>query len=487
MVGIDEPRRLPVTFFVLIGLSVLIGIIAGSKLALQFQNVFYALVLSNVLIAAYLLLLKNMIYGILIYLYSLTYFNYYWRIVLPGLWPDLDIPRLVFVLLWLIFLMEIALGARGCLPRTKAEIAMVFVVLAVIISMTTKGRVQIRQLLNGYAIPYAIFVMAKNVIRRRSDIDKFIYLFVVPLSIYFPVNQMFEHYRLTQFVFPRYILSPNIAGQDIFWGQRTMGVFLQPVATGSVIVSIFILSLYGLSKLKGVIARIVIAFIMVLTPVAVFFTYTRSVYLGFFIGALILAFFSRRMRFYGIIILTMIFLGALANWNNIMSERREVGGLAVEETVQQRLILYQASFAMFRDHPFTGVGYQRFQEVAQPYVRQIRSTILGYREAWMGKNLNMHNHFLDVLTEIGLMGFIPLVLVYYFLFKRLIPARRRPTPAYDSDFVVAVWAVFAQFLCNGMFIETRFFEFMSVFPFLLAGIVVGGQQRLKLYGERGFE
>ncbi len=487
LVTAREARKLPITFFILIALSVFIGAYAGSKAALQFKTLFYGLVLSNVLVAAYLLLIKDMSYGILVYLYSLTFLNFYWRIVLPGKWPDLDIPRLVFVFLWLIFLLEVGLGVRRLLPRTNAEIAMLGVVIAIVISMSTNGVVQIRQLLNGFAIPYAVFVVAKNIFRTEKDINKLVYLVAVPISIYFPVNHIFEHYRMTQFVFPRYILSPQVAGQEIFWGGRTMGVFLQPSATGMATVSIFVLSLYGLSKRGGALAKIVAMIITLLTPVGVFFTYTRSVYLGFFMAMLGLAIFSRKMKIYAIVIITMIILGILANWSNIKTEKREVGGLATKHTVQSRLVLYQASLSMFLDHPFRGVGFKRFQEKALPYIRRVRTTFLGYRESWMGKNLNMHNHFLNTLNEVGLMGFIPLVLVYYFIFKILIPARRRPTPAYDSDFVVAVWAIFAQYISNAMFMEPRFFEFMNVFPFMMAGIVIGGQQRLKLYGKQAFE
>jgi O-antigen ligase len=103
------------------------------------------------------------------------------------------------------------------------------------------------------------------------------------------------------------------------------------------------------------------------------------------------------------------------------------------------------------------------------------------RESWMGKRLNQHNHFLNMLTEIGLMGFVPLVLVYFFVLRLMWRARQWASEAYEPDFVVVVWAVFAQYLCNTMFMEPRFYEFMCVFPFMLAGIIVGGYQRATLH------
>lgn len=135
---------------------------------------------------------------------------------------------------------------------------------------------------------------------------------------------------------------------------------------------------------------------------------------------------------------------------------------------------------MFADRPFVGVGFTRFKDYAGPYVADVEATILGYREAWVAKRVGQHNHFLTVLTEIGLIGFVPLVLVYFFLLRTLWKAHGAGTESYDGDFVVAVWAVWAGYIINILFIEPRFFEFMNVFPFILAGIVVGGYQRAML-------
>lgn len=472
--------KAPVMVMILGAVSLLIGITAGANVPVDFKIVFYVLVLSNVLILAYLLLIKNMVYGTLIYLYSLTFFNFYWRVVLPGHWPDLDIPRLVFVFIWLVFLMELTLGDRAMLPRTKVEPMMLAVVAAVIISMLTNGKVHIRQLLNGYAIPYAMFIIAKNVFTTRRNVDRFIFWLGVPMAVYFPVNAMFEHYRMTQFVFPRYILSPQIGSWTLFWGERGMGAFLHPSATGMATVWMFLLGLHGLSKLKGLFPRLVSLLITVLTPVAVFFTYTRAVYLGFFSSLVVVLLFSRRLRIFAIVVIVATALSILGNWESVTTEDRSAGGLATKHTVAGRLVLVQASMAMFVDHPFFGVGFQNFQEAAEPYIRQIRSTLLGYREAWLGKEVNQHNHFLNILTEIGLMGFIPLVLVYFYTLRILFKARSMDSSIYDHDFLVVTWGVFACYMANAMFMEPRFFEFTNVMPFLLAGIIAGEWQRQRL-------
>jgi O-antigen ligase len=132
------------------------------------------------------------------------------------------------------------------------------------------------------------------------------------------------------------------------------------------------------------------------------------------------------------------------------------------------------------DHPFVGVGFHDFEEHSLPYVRQVRSTVFGVRESWQGKTIKQHNHFLNTMTEVGLLGLVPQLLMFYFLFRILYKARKVHDDAVDHDFVVVIWAILAEYLTNAMFMEPRFYEFMNVLPFLLAGIVVGSYQRKRL-------
>jgi O-antigen ligase len=170
----------------------------------------------------------------------------------------------------------------------------------------------------------------------------------------------------------------------------------------------------------------------------------------------------------------------MGNWQNVTSEKREAGGLAVKTTAIGRLVLLEASLRMFLDHPFVGVGFHDFGEHSLPYVRQVRTTWLGARESWVGKGVTQHNTFLNMLTEVGLVGFVPQILMYCFIFATLMKTRRVHDGAVDHDFVVVVFAALGAYLACAMFMEPRFFEFMNMFPFLLVGIAVGSHQRATL-------
>jgi O-antigen ligase len=137
---------------------------------------------------------------------------------------------------------------------------------------------------------------------------------------------------------------------------------------------------------------------------------------------------------------------------------------------------------MFADRPFTGFGFDQYEASRLPYVRQVRTTLLGTRQTWQGKQVKQHNQFLLVLTELGLMGFVPLCLVYYLVIRMLWKARKVMAEAYDYEFVVVVWGILAAYLANVMFINPTFFEFMNAMPMVFAGIVAGGYQRATLSG-----
>jgi hypothetical protein len=478
--GPDRTPRVNYGLAVLLVCSAVVGVLAGITSNLDIRGFFRVLVLANLLVVAYMLLLKDIVVGILIYMYSLVFLNYYWRIIIPGLWPDLDLPRMVFVFVWLIFLLENLMGTRRMLPNSVIGTTMLLVLGAFVLSMVLTGKVMIRQFLNGYVIPYAMFVIASNVFANKRAVDRFIFWLAVPLAFYFPVTAILEHYEVSALLFPRYIGKVVEGEIEITWGGRAMGTFAQPVVTGFAMIAVYVLALYSLGRVKNRLASVYAVLLSAVTPIGVFFTYTRAVFLGYFAALLVLLVLSRKHRVTATIMVAALSLAVIGNWSRVTSAEREAGGVAEVATAQTRVVLAHASFSMFLDHPLVGVGFTNFVAASRPYIGRVRTTFLGYREAWMGTYTNQHNQFLSVLTEIGLVGFIPFVLMYCLLFAVLVKARRVAGANYDLELLAAVSAVLAAYVAQIMFFEPRYFEFMNVLPFMLAGIIVGGYQRAGL-------
>lgn len=475
-------------FLAFVSLSIVVGLAIGYGANIEIAKLFTGVVLANVVLAGYLVLVRNLIGGVLVYLYSLVFLNYYWRIIVPGAWPDIDLPRMMFIFIWMIFILELLLNRRRLLPGGALSVVMLLILCAFFLSMLTLGKRGLRNILNGYLIPYAMFGLSKELFIDKRSVDKFVFWLAVPLALYFPAMSILEHYRVYALVFPRYIGKMMLQGQitdQINWGGRAVGTFIQPAVTGCAMVMIFFVAVYCLSGIKKTAARFYLALLFLITPVGVFFTYTRSVYLGFATGLIILSAFSRRLRLASVILLVAMGLAVLGNWSNVKTAERESGGVGDMATAQGRVVLLNASLRMFMDHPFFGVGFERFMEQAPPYVSQVTRTFLGYREQWIGQESNQHNQFSSILTEIGLVGFVPFVLMYVLLLRMLARAKRAKVEAYDSEFVVMVWALMAAYMSVIMFIEPRWFEFMNALPFIFMGIVAGGYQRAMMRRSNG--
>jgi O-antigen ligase len=479
-VGGLQATRLNAVLLVFISLAVVAGALAGLWSNLSLQTLFRVLVLSNILLVGYIVLIRNVVAGLLVYLYSLVFLNYYWRIVLPGVWPDIDLPRMLFVFVWLVFLLEILLGRRRLLPGGAVGIMMLLLMTVILASMVVSGHMVIRVFLNGYVIPYAMFAISRNVLSDRRAVDRFIFWLAIPLALYFPLTSILEHYKVYGLLFPRYIGKAMAGDVEINWGGRAMGAFIQPAVTGMAMAAMFVLALYALSRVRSVFASLYKLVLVLVTPIGIFFTYTRSVYLGFVGALMVLVVMSRRLRLTALILLVALGLAVIGNWSSVTTANREQGGVGEVSTAQARVVVFQASMMMFREHPILGCGFDQFIKKAQPYVEQVQRTILGYREAAIGTEVNQHNQFVSILTELGLVGFIPFVLIYVLLFHMLFRARRADVAIYDSEFVVAVLAVMTTYVAAIMFIEPRWFEFMNTLPFMLMGIVAGGYERAAL-------
>jgi O-antigen ligase len=68
-----------------------------------------------------------------------------------------------------------------------------------------------------------------------------------------------------------------------------------------------------------------------------------------------------------------------------------------QETVDFRIEMAQVSWAVIREHPVTGVGFNRFQEETAQY------------RTWVGYS---HNTLLSVFAELGLVGFLPYLTIF---------------------------------------------------------------------------
>lgn len=135
--------------------------------------------------------------------------------------------------------------------------------------------------------------------------------------------------------------------------------------------------------------------------------------------------------------------------------------LSSDTHVQQRVATIKAGFEMFLDHPFLGVGVG-CSSIGWPLYAPPGS----FSPNW----LHIHNTFVQVLCETGLLGFIPFIL---FLAFTLVHARRMAAmpsspelasvPPLANAAEIAIWGFMVCGMSGGFA--------LSWFPYILAGLV----------------
>jgi len=477
----SQPIRLtPLSRVVIILLMVALSFSAGALMDVTILVM--ALGLFNVAVIVFLLLNRDITWGFLFYLTAVIFFQTGFWIRLPG-FPDLYPARVASILLYLVFLMQILLSMRRVPNFSRIEKAMLVFLIVLFISVVTSGqKPRWLLLMRGYVYPFLFFYFARAVVSRERQV-KLVMAYLVFLGIYLGVMGIFEKMHWYELVFPRFIVDSSVADKGLSrLGYRVRGIFLQPAVLGCVMTMGFFPAWLHLGRLRGVTRRVLQVILLVVTPATIFFTQTRSVYLGFLSALLIGIFFSRRLRVLCIGIVLAGMLGAFLNWDNLGSEDREAGGLGVMNTVYYRIELVYEAVEIFADNPFTGCGFMNFGEVAPMYRKPRDVPLFGHIDIGVGGDAVLHNMLVTVFAEQGILGLVPYVLIFVFVLQVSMHAYRElPREGILSrDFVVCVWCAMASYFVNAMFLELRYFEYINVLFFFLIGSMVGMYERHRL-------
>ncbi|MFN8179466.1 MAG: O-antigen ligase family protein [bacterium] len=440
-----------------------------------------ALGLCNIAVVVFLLLKRDITWGFLFYLTTVIFFQTGFWIRLHS-FPDLYPGRVSSILLFLVFLIQIIVGMRKVPPLGVIEKSMVvFVVLMFISIITTGQRPAWLLLMRGYIYPFLFFYFARAVVNREDQL-KLVFAYLVTVGIYFAVMGIFEKLKWYALVWPRFIVDATVAEHGLMrLGFRVRGIFLQPAVLGTVMTMGFFPAWHWLNQRKGIVVMVIRIVLLLTTPATLFFTETRSVYLGFLFALIIASVWGRGLRVVSIGILLAGATGAFLNWDNLGTQDRNKGGLATMNTIQYRVELAYETAEIFVDHPFFGVGFQNFDEAAIRYRKPRDVPVIGHVDIGVGGQSISHNILETIVAEQGAAGLVPFVLVFVLVILRSLRAYHAlPRQGLISkDYVVCVWCGIAAYLTNAMFLEMRYFEYVNVLFFFLLGAMVGMQEAVE--------
>jgi O-antigen ligase len=315
-------------------------------------------------------------------------------------------------------------------------------------------------------VPFVLYYVARTVIDGDAMVRTLLRTFVV-FTAYATAMSILP-FHAPSLVWPRYILLEP-AEQ---WSERAVGVFVQPVANGLVLVVGFVVAIYLATQQRA--AKVERILLIVMAPFiiyAIYLTRTRAVWLAFGLALLLGIVLLPRVRrwFLAITIAVAAFIGL--NWATFMSSDRTSGGVGSSTEVNDRLNMIATAFWAIEEKPLFGWGITRFTQVNTYNHRQWAPDvpwIYGYRDS-------SHDNEVGIAAELGLIGLALWLAVLLLIGWQLWRAfRTLPVDGLSGRGLAAVAIIaFACWIAIGRTVDLRFFDYPNILIMILSGAVVG--------------
>ena len=383
-----------------------------------------------------------------------------------GFAPD----RLILAVAVLALLLPSA-GARERPPLELRPLHLVFAatflwaVSSAVVAGTLGQGITPFTLLDRFAEPFLLFTLAPLAFTTRQDRNIFLGA-LVAFGAYVGLTTLFQTVGLDALVFPRFITNPNVGATMQGLEERGRGPFLQAAANGTALYSCAVASAVAIASWERRWARIAAAAVMLLCLWCLIFTLTRSIWVGAIVATTVTMACTpglRRFLLPTAATATAVVLATLALLPSFGLRFDQRSG--EQRSVWERQNVDAAALTMVSQRPLLGFGLGTFNEQNSTYFPLLPGT-----PQVAEQGLAVHNVFLSMATELGLVGATLFVVSFLGAIGSGVTARGPPDlrPWRVGLLAIAIfWVVVANFSPLG-----------QVFPIIItwfwAGIILGG-------------
>ena len=357
----------------------------------------------------YLVLRGSIVGGCVAYLLAASCLGFdFWHFDVAGI--SMSVDRLLLIALVVAYVVQWRLGRTQPKEMSSSEKLLVLFTLLLVVStvlhgwhVKSPGEIPIVQhLINGYLIPVVLYWIARRAEINRQNVAM-MSAALVCFGIYLAVTSLFEVHGAWTLVFPKYIADPDMG---IHFG-RARGPFLQSARLGTFLITCLVgTCLFLLWRPRWGRPGQLLALVLVpLYACAIYFTYTRSVWLGAAVAGFVLVAFTVTSRWKYLVIGSMFaasLLFVVSKWDTLIALKREHGASETRESTYMRANFAYVSWLMFKERPISGYGFGQFPHASRPFLGDRQTglrleSIRGYVH---------HNTFLCILVELGVVGLL---------------------------------------------------------------------------------
>jgi O-antigen ligase len=379
------------------------------------------------------------------------------------------------VLLVIAFLMQTALGRTDPKPvrATDCWLALLLVYLAAS-TFTHDYLVELPgdvsplwRFLAAYVTPAVIYWIARQsplTERRVAMVPNVLALY----GIYLAVTGIFEITQQWSLVFPAHIANPALG---IHFG-RARGPMLTSVSFG-LYLAVCLLAVLNLLPRINRLGQLAFIALLPLFFAGLYFSYTRSVWIGIGLGLFLTVGLAFRGRLRGAVLALMV-IGAAGVWlvesDNIIGFKREGSAAITRASAEERKSFAYVSWKMFEQKPLFGVGFGHFPREKLAFLSD-RDTELPLEQI---RPFVHHNTFLCLLTETGAIGLCLFLLVLVGWIRDGWTIWRSPhAPAWARRHAVLFLGALGIYASQLAFHELSYSTLDNMLIFFLAGIQAG--------------
>ncbi|RIK82490.1 MAG: hypothetical protein DCC68_06255 [Planctomycetota bacterium] len=389
---------------------------------------------------------------------------------------NMSIERFLLLALPIAYVVQRRAGKLDPKPFERADWALVGLIGFMIVSTFSHdwqsasafGAPVIQHLINGYLIPLVLFWIVRQTKITARELRN-VYAGLVAFGVYLALTGIAESLGAWSFVFPKYIANAEIG---LHFG-RARGPMVHAVTYGMALATCMFC---GWMLWPGSSRRTQLA-LLALLPLAlaaIYFSKTRSVWLGAALGTGILMLTQFRGAWRPLLFGGAVGIGLLVtvvNFERIVAfDRKDNTAAQTRESAESRQSFLYVSWQMFKDKPLFGFGFGQFPTQKLPYLSD-RDTDLQLEAI---RPWSHHNTYLSVLTELGLVGLALFVGILAAWAVRGWQLWRDPeAPAWVQNHGALMLAVLAMYAMQCLFHEMSFTARDNSLVFLMAGLTSG--------------